>query len=211
MLSYEPGWPTASAPCRARGGSALDGIRERGQALTIVGDPGVGKTALLGAAAADARERGLTVLSARGTEAKAHLRFAVLRELLDPVLGRAGGLPPRHQAALLGAFGTADADAAPERFFIALAVLELIADAAARTPVAVIVDDLHWVDNASRDAIGFTARRIEAEPAVMFFSAPCGRGILGRGAGYLAPQPGRARPGRRTGAPARAQPVSRGG
>ena len=45
-------------------GSALDGIRERGQALTIVGDPGVGKTALLGAAAADARDRGLTVLSA---------------------------------------------------------------------------------------------------------------------------------------------------
>ena len=152
-------------------GSALGGIREHGQALTIVGDPGVGKSALLSAAAADARHRGLAVLSARGTEAKAHLRFAVLRELLDPIVGRAGDLPPRHQAALLGAFGTAGASATPERFFIALAVLELIADAAARTPVVVIVDDLHWVDNASRDAIGFTARRIDAEPAVMLFSA----------------------------------------
>lgn len=150
---------------------AFDGIRERGQALTIVGDPGVGKSALLSAAAEGARHRGLTVLSARGTEAKAHLRFAALRELLEPILDRAAELPPRHQAALLAAFGMAGADATPERFFIALAVLELIADAAARTPVVLIVDDLHWVDNASRDAIGFAARRIEAEPAVMLFSA----------------------------------------
>src|SRR5260370_16045838 len=74
-------------------GQAFDGISVRGQALTIVGDPGEGKTALLGAAAADARGRGLTVLSVRGTEAKAHLRFAALHELLGPILDRGASKP----------------------------------------------------------------------------------------------------------------------
>ena len=105
-------------------GQAFDSISVRGQALTIIGDPGVGKTALLGAAAADARGRGLTVLSVRGTEAKAHLRFAALHELLGPILDRAGELPPKHREALAGAFGLERAGAAPERFFIALAALD---------------------------------------------------------------------------------------
>jgi DNA-binding NarL/FixJ family response regulator len=105
----------------------------------------------------------------------------VLHELLEPILDRAAELPPRHKAALLGAFGTEGSDATPDRFFIALAVLELIADAAARNPVVVIVDDLHWVDSASRDAIGFAARRIDAEPAVMLFSARPAGGDLPAG------------------------------
>jgi DNA-binding CsgD family transcriptional regulator len=167
---------------------AFGGIRECGQARTIVGDPGVGKSALLAAAAADACCRGLTVLTARGREAKAHLRFAVLQELLEPILDRAAGLPPRHKAALLGAFGEAGANATPDRFFVALAVLELIADAAARNPVVVIVDDLHWVDSASRDAIAFAARRIDAEPAVMLFSARPAGGDLPAGDQAISPR-----------------------
>src|SRR6516162_10837073 len=102
---------------------------------------------------------------------RAHLRFAALHRLLLPVLDRADGLPSRHRAALFSAFGVADEQAAPDRFFVALAALELIADVGAKAPVVLLVDDLHWVDSASRDAIGFIARRIETEPAVLLLAA----------------------------------------
>ena len=95
-------------------GAAFDGISDRGSALVFVGEPGVGKSALLSAAAETARRSGLTVLSIRGTKQEAHLRFAALQRLLSPILDRAGGLPSRDRAALLSAFGLADADAAPE-------------------------------------------------------------------------------------------------
>ena len=151
-------------------GAAFNAISEGGRALLIAGEPGVGKSSLLAAAIEDARRRGLTVLSVRGSEAEAHLRFAALQRLLSPVLDRAAGLPSRHRDALGSAFGTADGDAAPDRFFVALAVLELIADAGAQTPVVLVVDDLDALDSASRDAIGFVARRIESEPAVLLLA-----------------------------------------
>jgi DNA-binding CsgD family transcriptional regulator len=158
---------------------AVDSIARQGRALVIVGDPGVGKTALLEAAAGDASRRGLTMLSVRGTEEEAHLRFAALHRLLAPVLDLTAGLPARHRAALLRAFGLADGELAPDPFFVALAALELIADAAAGSPVVLTVDDLHWVDGASRDAIGFLGRRIEAEPAVLLLAArPAAAGLL---------------------------------
>jgi len=152
-------------------GAAFDGLSVGGYALAIVGDPGVGKTALLRTAADEADRRGLIVLSVRGTQEEAHLRFAALHRLLSPVLDRADGLPSRHRAALFSAFGLVDEQAAPDRFFVALAALELIADVGAKIPVVLLVDDLHWVDSASRDAIGFIARRIETEPAVLLLAA----------------------------------------
>ena len=72
-------------------GAAFTGISERGRALLVAGEPGVGKSALLAAAVEDARRRGLIVLSVRGSEAEAHLRFAALHRLLSPILDRADG------------------------------------------------------------------------------------------------------------------------
>jgi predicted ATPase len=152
-------------------GAAFDGFSGGGRALLVVGEPGMGKSALLTAAIEDARRRGLIVLSVRGSEAEAHLGFAALQRLLGPILDRADRLPSRHRAALHSAFGIANGDGTPDRFFVALAVLELIADVGAKTPVVLVVDDLDWVDSASRDAIGFIARRIESEPAVLLLAA----------------------------------------
>jgi hypothetical protein len=151
--------------------AAFEGISGRGYALAVIGDPGVGKSALLRVAVDEAARRGLIVLSVRGTQEEAHLRFAALHRLLSAVLDRADGLPSRHRAALFSAFGLADEQTAPDRFFVALAALELIADVGAKTPVVLLVDDLHWVDSASRDAIGFIGRRIETEPAMLLLAA----------------------------------------
>ena len=166
---------------------ALDAAGSRGQSLGIVGDAGTGKSALLAGTATDARRRGFTVLSARGTEAAAQRRFGVLQQLLAPAADRIGRLPARYQAALRGVLG--DGGDAAERFFIALGVLELFGDIGARSPLLVIVDDLHWADSDSREVILFTARRVEAERAVMLLAArpsPDGRWPWERDAGWLA-------------------------
>lgn len=151
---------------------ALDGADFHGRSLGIIGDPGTGKSALLGGEATDARRRGFTVLSARGTEAAAQRRFGVLRQLLAPVGDRIGDLSTRYKAALRSALDAPGDPGDPaERFFIALGVLELFSDLGARAPLLVVVDDLHWADSDSRDVILFAARRIESERAVMLLAA----------------------------------------
>jgi len=148
--------------------AAVDGVAERGGTVRIAGNPGVGKSALLRAGIELAVDRGYTTLSVSAAEGEAHLTFAALYQLLRPLLGRIDELPAGHRAALMSAFGLTEPGAAPDnQFFIALAALELIADAAAQTPVFIGVDDLSWLDDASLDAIEFISRRITDERIVM--------------------------------------------
>ena len=64
----------------------LEGIRDRGGALVVAGEPGVGKSALLMAAAEMAADRGLPVLRTAGVQSEMNLAFAALHQLLRPVL-----------------------------------------------------------------------------------------------------------------------------
>jgi DNA-binding CsgD family transcriptional regulator len=50
-----------------------------------------------------------------------------------------------------------------DRFLVYLAVLNLISEAAAEQTVLVVADDAHWLDDASREALLFVARRVEGE------------------------------------------------
>jgi len=140
-----------------------------GGALVIRGEAGVGKSALVAAAAARARQRGIRVLSALGTQTEARLPFAGLHQLLRPVLHLADRLPARQQASLLAAFGMAD-ESASELFVTGLATLELVSDLADSTPVLLIADDAHWLDDPSCAVLAFVARRLSAEPAAMLIT-----------------------------------------
>ncbi|SDS73610.1 regulatory protein, luxR family [Streptomyces sp. TLI_053] len=53
---------------------------------------------------------------------------------------------------------------APRFFMIALAVLGLLGEAAAETPVLLVVDDAEWLDPPTLDVLGFLARRLGTEP-----------------------------------------------
>ena len=105
----------------------MKGVRDRGGASLVRGEPGIGKSALLAAATAQARDHGMQVLSAVGIESEARLPFGGLHQLLQPILGLAEGLPAPQRAALLGVFGMSD-EGARELFLIGLATLELIGD-----------------------------------------------------------------------------------
>jgi DNA-binding CsgD family transcriptional regulator len=144
----------------------LDGVRDNDAVLLVRGAPGIGKSALLAAAAAHARRHGIQVLSAVGVQSEAHLAFGGLHQLLRPILGLAEGLPARQRDALLTVFGMSG-DGASELFLIGLATLELIGDAAARSPVLLSLDDAQWLDDASSSVLAFVARRLQAERAVM--------------------------------------------
>ena len=138
----------------------------RGNASGLVGDPGIGKTSLLQAAAARAREAGFTILETAGVEIEALLPYAGLHQLLRPVLSDAGSLPTSLRRALLTAFGEDDG-ASPEPFFIALAALNLLAEISSRRPVLVAADDVQWLDRPSQDALAFLARRVGQDPVVV--------------------------------------------
>ena len=64
--------------------------------LVLLGDAGMGKTALLADAARQARSTGMWVLSVTGREPEQYLAFAGLRQLLLPVLDRMADLPDRQ-------------------------------------------------------------------------------------------------------------------
>jgi DNA-binding CsgD family transcriptional regulator len=146
--------------------SLLDAISSGGGALVLRGEPGIGKSRLLAAAAAHARGRGIALLTATGVQSEARLAFSGLHQLLRPVRARAAGLPPVLRDALDTAFGLTDS-AAPERFRIALAVLDLLADAAEDAPLLVVAEDAHWLDRATSDVLAFVARRLEHDPIVL--------------------------------------------
>jgi DNA-binding SARP family transcriptional activator/DNA-binding CsgD family transcriptional regulator len=134
-----------------------DAVAGSGSALLVRGTPGVGKSALLRAAAAEAGERGFGVLSTAGVETERWFPFAALHLLLQPVLRHIDELPDAHRLALRAAFGAADDQ--PDAHRVAFAVLELLADAAARQPVLLLCDDLQWIDTPSREVLSFVARR----------------------------------------------------
>src|SRR3954469_10052118 len=150
--------------------SLLDEVAERGQALVLHGDPGIGKSRLLAFAARMARERGMTVLTAAGVQSEAQLPFAGLHQLLRPVRRRAVVLPPIQRDALDAAFGLTR-EVAPEHFRTAMATLDLLADVAGDAPVLLILEDAHWLDTPTADVLAFVARRIESDPVLLLAAA----------------------------------------
>lgn len=130
----------------------------RGAAAVIVGEPGIGKSALLGEVRRESRSRGFRVLGATGVESEAQLPFAGLHQLLRPVINQIESIVAAQRAALLTAFGLIDGPP-PELFMVALAAVNLLALVAEESPVALLVDDVQWLDPQTHEAIAFIARR----------------------------------------------------
>ena len=144
-------------------------VHAGGKALLVRGEAGIGKSALLSELVHRAAQRGLRVVGTTGVESESDLPFAALYTLLTPAIDRVDDLPGPQREALSVAFGFTEG-AAPNRFLIALAALELVTELAGESPVLVVVEDAHWLDTASADALAFVSRRIELEPVVIVFA-----------------------------------------
>lgn len=75
------------------------------------------------------------------------LAFAGLHQLCAPMLGRLGRLPEPQREALRIAFGIG-AGPAPNRFYVALAILSLLSEAAEERPLICLIDDQQWASPA---------------------------------------------------------------
>lgn len=147
----------------------LEGMRSsRARVLVLRGEAGIGKTALLDAAAG--RAAGAQILRTAGVECEEDLPFAGLHALLRPVLDQIEVLPRIQATALRGAFGMGEPTGA-DRFGIGLGLLSFITELSEDRPVLCLVDDVQWLDGASVDALLFAARRLEAERAAFIFAA----------------------------------------
>jgi DNA-binding CsgD family transcriptional regulator len=144
-----------------------DARNGRSAVLVVRGEAGVGKSALLRTVVDEAS--GFQVAQIAGVESEMELPFAGLHQLCAPMLARLDGLPPPQERALRVALGLASGDP-PDRFLVALGALTLIAEIAEERPFLCFVDDAQWLDDASRQVLGFIARRLLAEPVAMVFA-----------------------------------------
>jgi DNA-binding CsgD family transcriptional regulator len=150
-------------------GSLIGAARNgHGGALHLVGEPGIGKTALLDDATG--RSMGVRAFRVDGFEAESSIAYAAMQRLLLPLRAYLPSIPGRHQEALRVAAGVAEAPA-PDRFLVGMGVLGLLAAAARTAPVLCVVDDAHHLDPESLDALCFVARRLEAESVALLFAS----------------------------------------
>lgn len=157
----------------------------RSGALAIVAEPGEGKSALL-TAAQERAGAGWRVFRCTGIESESELPFAGLHLLLGSAVDRLDVLPGPQRHALGSALGLWPSEGA-DRFLIGVATLSLLADLATDEPVLCLIDDAHWLDRPSADALLFAARRLGAEGIVMLFAGRTG--FDGRGLTELRPGP----------------------
>ena len=143
-----------------------------GAVLVLLGEPGVGKTALLADLTTPQQigQAHLRVLRTAGVESESPLPYAALHRMLRPVTDF-DRLPTPQARALRVAFGLEDGPTV-EPFLVGVATLSVLTDAAEPDhPLLCVIDDAHWLDSASADALLFAARQLSADPVAMVFAA----------------------------------------
>jgi DNA-binding CsgD family transcriptional regulator/tetratricopeptide (TPR) repeat protein len=146
-------------------------VPRHSRVLILLGDAGMGKTVLLADAARRGEGAGMRVLTVAGKESESSLAFAGLHLLLRPVMSSITGLPSRQAKALREVFGLEAEPAGVDRLLTGIAVLSLLGDLSRESPVLIVVDDAHWLDRSSRDALAFAACRLGPERVVLLVGA----------------------------------------
>ncbi|MGW0120806.1 ATP-binding protein [Streptomyces sp. NPDC003327] len=151
----------------------VDAVRdgEGGAVALLIGEPGIGKTALLRATVPLARARGFLVSQGRAEE---------LHELA-PLASLASGLlhgdPP-----LLSSTDFADlAGHHDQRIRLVERLAQLIEERSAGSPVLIAVDDVQWADPLSRFALSVLPARLLSSPILWLLTSREDPELYGQG------------------------------
>jgi DNA-binding CsgD family transcriptional regulator len=148
----------------------------QGGAVVILGDAGLGKSALVRQVVAERRAE-VRVIELAGVEVESRLAFAGLATLVSRSPTTLDAMDPRLADVLRGAVGRADVT--PTGLDVNLATLAWVTAVAADPPMLVAIDNVHWLDQASLSVLTFVARRLTEDPAVIL--------LAGRPSAELAP------------------------
>jgi DNA-binding CsgD family transcriptional regulator len=168
--------------------AAVDALidAERG-AVGVVGEAGIGKSTLLDGVAAEVASRGFEVRRTRGAAAEVDLPFLGLHDLVGDDLARHG---PQLNPTVREALDVALLRAPPtsrggvDALALNLGVLELVNAMSSDAPLAIVLDDLQWVDRSTIETLRFSLRRT-SRAAVRVLSASRPESV---GAGQLTPE-----------------------
>ena len=122
----------------------------------------------------------MRMMSARGIESEAQIPFASLLELLRPALAQLGRFPSRRRSRSRP--HSPCAPLAQERFAVGAATLSLLAALADDGPLLLLIDDAHWLDGSSAQALLFAVRRLLADPIAVLIAVREGEPSLLDGA-----------------------------
>jgi DNA-binding CsgD family transcriptional regulator len=149
-----------------------------GCVVVVEGVAGIGKTALVTALCTQARDDGIVALTALSGELEQELPFSVVRQLFEPsvrsstLTGAARLAAPVFDDSLV-----ADATSVGA---VVHGLYWVCSDLADESPLLVVIDDVHWVDDASLRFISYLARRITDIPIMLVLAgrpAPPGSGL----------------------------------
>jgi DNA-binding CsgD family transcriptional regulator len=155
-----------------------------GGLVLVLGEAGIGKTALLTVVGEFARAAGIWTVRAAGAPLERDFGYGVVRQLLE---GELRSRSPEERARLLGGasalaaavFGLPDREApllveGDRSVAVRHALVLLVGELARERPVVLVVDDLHWADRASLRWLAHLARRVEELPALIVAAARTG-------------------------------------
>jgi DNA-binding NarL/FixJ family response regulator len=135
---------------------------DRGSGVTVRlrGDAGIGKTTLLDWAATQTTG---AVIRLTGSESDAELVYSGLAALMKAIRSMNVDVPSPHAKVLADAIGSGSVQG---QLTVGGATLAALAAAGEKTPLLLLIDDAHWVDEPSCAALAFALRRLLDEPVV---------------------------------------------
>jgi DNA-binding CsgD family transcriptional regulator len=150
----------------------LDAPDELPAAAAILGEAGIGKTALWLAAIEAAAARGYRVLSCRPFEAEVRFSFSGVADLLGGLVAEVlPELPPPQRRALEVALALSDSGDPVEERLVAFAFLNALRRLGERNPLLLAVDDVQWLDAPSLALLRYALPRFESEPVAAVLTA----------------------------------------
>lgn len=142
----------------------LDSVPRGPRALLVEGEAGIGKSTVWFESVRLAEARGYRVLRARPAESEAKLSYAALADVVGPAFDEARAqLPDPQELALAAALLRVTSGEPADPRTAATAVVGVLAELVRERPVLVAIDDVQWVDLASRRALEFAVRRLPAQ------------------------------------------------